>query len=98
MNSERIMKVLLSPLISEKSTRLSEKHKQFVFRVAPSATKPEIKQAVENCFDVKVKAVRVTNCKGKRKRFAQMDGKRKDWKKAYVALEAGQDINFAGVE
>lgn len=98
MNSERIMKILLSPLISEKSTLLAEKHKQFAFKVAPDATKPEIKKAVENCFNVKVKAVRVANCSGKRKRFGQMNGKRKDWKKAYVALQAGHDINFAGVE
>lgn len=95
MNQERLLQVLLSPHISEKSTRLAEKHKQIVFKVTVDATKPEIKAAVEQLFDVKVRSVSVVNCKGKTKRFGNIQGKRKNWKKAYVALKEGYDINFA---
>ncbi|MGF1529624.1 MAG: 50S ribosomal protein L23 [Candidatus Competibacterales bacterium] len=98
MNRERLMKVLLAPHLSEKASRLGDEHNQVAFRVATDATKPEIKAAVELMFDVKVQAVNVVNVKGKRKRFGARFGQRKDWRKAYVALEPGEDINFMGSE
>ena len=96
MNQERLMKVLLSPHISEKGTNIAEKNRQFIFRVASDATKPEVRGAVELMFDVKVDAVQIANMKGKKKRFGQMEGKRSGWKKAYVTLAEGQDIDFLG--
>jgi large subunit ribosomal protein L23 len=96
MNQERVMKVLLAPHVSEKATVVAEKHKQFVFRVAPDATKPEIKQAVEQLFSVQVEQVRVVNCGGKTKRSGASYGKRSDFRKAYVALKPGFDIDFTG--
>jgi len=98
MNRERIFKVLKAPLISEKATMLAEKHNQVVFKVAPNATKPEIKKAVEALFNVKVESVQTVNIKGKTKRTARGLGKRNDTHKAYVRLVAGQDIDFADVE
>lgn len=98
MSKERLMKILLSPLVSEKSARIADKHNQMTFKVAVDATKPEIKKAVEMMFDVKVDAVRVLNMQGKKKRFSNMLGKRKDWKKAYVTLAEGSDIDFLGAE
>lgn len=98
MSQERLMKVLLGPHVSEKTTMAAEKANQIVFKVTPDATKPEIKKAVELLFDVKVDNVTVSNVNGKVKRSGQKFGKRKDWKKAYVRLEAGQDINFLGAE
>lgn len=95
MNKERLMKVLLAPVVSEKSATVADAARQFTFRVVPDATKPEIAGAVELMFDVQVEKVQVVNVKGKRKRFGQMMGKRKDWKKAYVRLKEGQDIDFA---
>ena len=96
MNQERIMQVLLAPHISEKSAVLADSDRQHVFKVLPTATKTEIKQAVESLFNVKVDQVRVVNVKGKTKRFGQRNGKRSDWRKAYVKLAEGQDIDFAG--
>ncbi len=98
MNQERMMNVLLSPHVSEKSTRVADRHNQFVFRVAGSAAKPEIKRAVELMFDVKVADVRVINVRGKSKRFGRMAGTRSGWKKAYVTLQTGYDINLMGPE
>lgn len=98
MIHERLMQVLLAPHISEKSTMMAEKHNHVVFKVARDATKKEIKQAVEQLFDVKVTAVRVVNVKGKTKRFRQQEGQRKNWKKAYVTLTKGHDIDFIGAE
>ena len=98
MKQERLMKVLLGPLVSEKTTRAAELANQMAFKVSPDATKPEIKQAVEMLFDVKVDDVTVSNVRGKVKRSGQTFGKRKNWKKAYVRLQAGQDINFLGAE
>ena len=97
MNQERLMQVLLTPRVTEKSTLLADKHRQFVFKVVKDATKPEVKQAVEKMFAVEVEAVRVINMKGKRKTFRQKRGRRADWKKAYVKLKPGFDIDFAGV-
>jgi len=98
MNQERIYKVLLGPHISEKATVVADKDGQFVFRVAPDATKPEIKTAVEQLFEVKVRSVQVLNIKGKTKRTARGVGKRNDVRKAYVSLADGHDIDFADVE
>lgn len=96
MNQERLLQVILAPIVSEKSTMVSEKNQQVVFRVAVDATKPEIKAAVEMLFNVKVEGVSTVNVKGKVKRFGRMTGRRKDWKKAYVSLVQGQEINLAG--
>jgi len=95
MSKERLLKILLAPLISEKSVNAADTGNQFAFKVANDATKPEIKAAVEMLFEVNVEKVQVLNVKGKSKRFGQRMGKRPDWKKAYVRLAAGQDINFA---
>jgi large subunit ribosomal protein L23 len=94
MNQERLMQVLLAPQISEKATFVAEKNEQVVFRVATDATKPEIKAAVELLFKVDVEGVQVANVKGKSKRFKGATGRRKGWKKAFVSLKAGQEINF----
>lgn len=93
---ERLMQVLLAPHVSEKGTTVADKHNQVVFRVLRNADKGEIRQAVETLFKVKVTQVRTLNVRGKNKRFGQMAGRRPDWKKAYVTLAAGQEINFAG--
>jgi large subunit ribosomal protein L23 len=98
MNQERIYKVLLGPHISEKATVVADRDGQFVFRVSPDATKPEIKAAVEFLFEVKVRNVQVLNIKGKTKRTARGIGKRNDLRKAYVRLADGHDIDFADVE
>ena len=94
MNQERVFKVLVGPHISEKATVLADSKGQFVFKVATDATKLEIKKAVESLFDVKVAAVNTLNVQGKTKRTARGLGKRNDWKKAYVSLQAGQDLDF----
>jgi len=98
VNDERLMQVLLSPHISEKSTRLGEGSNQVVFRVRRDARKPEIKRAVEKMFSVEVEGVQVANVKGKRKGMMRSAGKRSDWKKAYVRLKPGHDIDFVGAE
>ena len=94
MNQERLMQVLLAPQISEKATFIAEKNEQVVFRVVSTATKPEVKAAVELLFKVSVESVQIANVKGKQKRFGRYMGSRKNWKKAYVCLTAGQEINF----
>jgi len=96
MNRERLMQVLLSPIISEKANIAAEASAQYAFRVAPDADKREIGRAVELMFDVKVDRVQVINVKGKRKRFRQRMGKRSGWRKAYVRLQPGHDIDFGG--
>ncbi len=99
MNQERLMKVLLAPHVSEKSSVAAELNNQYVFKVLPDATKPEIKKAVELMFEVKVDDVRVVNMKGKTKgRPGMRMGRRPNWKKAYVSLSQGQEIDFAGAE
>lgn len=97
-SQERLMKVLLAPQISEKATRVADKNEQVIFRVASDATKPEIKAAVELMFKVSVDSVQVANVKGKVKRMGRYVGRRNNWKKAYVCLAAGQEINFAASE
>jgi len=96
--AERLMKVVLAPVVSEKSTLVADKNRQYVFRVADDATKPEVKAAIELLFKTKVQDVTVTNVKGKQKRFGRFTGRRRSWKKAYVRLAAGQEINFASTE
>jgi large subunit ribosomal protein L23 len=98
MSQERLMKVLLEPRITEKSSLLGDKHNQFVFKVVRDATRPEIKKAVELLFEVEVESVQVLNVKGKSKRFSQMLGRRSDWKKAYVKLKPGFDIDYMGAQ
>jgi large subunit ribosomal protein L23 len=94
MSNERLMKVLLGPLMSEKSANAADNARQFTFKVTTDATKPEIAAAVELLFDVTVDKVQTIRVKGKSKRFGQIQGKRKDWKKAIVRLAEGQDIDF----
>ena len=99
-NSERLMTVLLAPVVSEKGTYIADKHQQVIFRVMPNATKPEVKAAVELMFGkkdkpIEVMSVQIVNVKGKKKRFGQFTGRRRNWKKAYVCLKPGQEINFA---
>ena len=98
MNQERLIQILLAPHTSEKSHRVAERYNQIVFKVARDATKPEIKDAVELLFKVKVTGVTVLNVKGKRKRFGALAGRRSDWKKAYVSLEAGHEIDFLAAQ
>ena len=98
INEERLLNILLAPQISEKATFVAEKNEQVIFRVASDATKPEVKAAVEKLFKVTVDSVQISNVKGKQKRFGRYMGRRQDWKKAYVCLAAGQEINFAGSE
>jgi len=98
MNQERLMKVLLSPHVSEKATRAGDRANQYVFKVLPDATKPEIKKAVETLFKVEVKGVQIAVLKGKNKRFGHLYGRRSDWKKAYVRLAEGQEIDLLGPE
>jgi large subunit ribosomal protein L23 len=97
-NSEALMSVLIGPHLSEKGSRASESLRQFVFRVRPDASKAQIRKAVELMFEVKVTGVRVVNVLGKYRRFGSTPGRRKDWKKAYVTLAEGQDIQFLGAE
>ena len=96
MNQERLMKILLSPIVSEKSTQIGEQNNQVAFRVLQDATKPEIKAAVELMFKVQVDTVRVLNQKGKAKRYGKTSGRRRETRKAYVSLAQGQEINFVG--
>ena len=94
MNQERLLQVLLAPQISEKATFIADKNEQVVFRVVPSATKVEVKAAVEMLFKVSVASVQIANVKGKSKRSGRSVGRRSDWKKAFVCLKPGQEINF----
>ncbi|MDP1520163.1 50S ribosomal protein L23 [Porticoccus litoralis] len=98
MNQERIFNVLLRPHITEKTAVAADAQNLVVFKVTADATKPQVKAAVEQLFDVKVADVRVANVKGKTKRTRFGLGKRSDWKKAYVRLEQGQEIDFAVTE
>lgn len=96
MNPDRIYSVILGPHVSEKSTVLGELNNQYTFKVAVDATKAEVKEAVEKIFDVVVKDLQTLNVKGKTKRTAKGRMRRRsDWKKAYVRLEQGHEIDFA---
>jgi len=96
--TDRLMTVVLAPVVSEKSTFVADRNRQYVFRVADDATKPEIKAAVELMFKTKVDGVTVTNVRGKEVRRGRAFGRRRSWKKAYVRLAEGQEINFAATE
>jgi len=96
MNQERLLKVLLAPHVTEKATVAAELNQQFVFKVVPDANKTEIKKAVELLFEVEVDSVQVANVKGKRKRFGAIQGRRSGFKKAYVKLKPGSEIDLAG--
>jgi large subunit ribosomal protein L23 len=98
MSTNRLYQVLLSPRVTEKTTRVGESSNQYVFRVTKDANKSEVKGAVEMLFDVNVESVRIVNVKGKSKSFRQRPGKRNDWKKAYVRVQEGQVIDFLGGE
>ena len=95
LEKSNLAKVLIAPVVSEKSTISAEDNNRIVFKVQKVATKLEIKKAVELMFDVEVDTVQVLNVKGKVKRFGRALGKRSDWKKAYVKLKSGHDIDFA---
>lgn len=98
MKEQQLFDVIVGPHVSEKGTRVADKNRQFVFVVRRDASKPVIKQAVEKMFNVQVETVSVVNVKGKSKRSGKTPGRRQDWKKAYVSLKPGQDINFMGGE
>ena len=97
MNQERIYQIIRRPHVSEKTAGLADKDNQIAFEVAKTATKPEIKAAVEAMFEVKVADVKTSIVKGKKKRFGRIEGKRSDWKKALVRLQDGHDIDFIGL-
>ena len=94
-NTYQLAGVLEAPIISEKSTNAAEKNKQFVFKVLKTASKKQVKNAVEVMFSVEVDSVHVLNVKGKQKRAGKTLGQRSDWKKAYVKLKPGNDIEFS---
>ena len=98
IQKERLLQVLLAPQVSEKSTFVGEKNNQVIFRVMPDATKPEIKAAVELMCKVEVAGVQTSSVKGKEKRFGRFVGRRRNWKKAFVSLKPGQEINLAAGE
>jgi large subunit ribosomal protein L23 len=98
MNQERLFKVLLGPHITEKAASATGSATQVAFKVATDASKLEVKKAVEKLFEVKVEGVRVINVKGKTRLTRTGMGKRSDWKKAYVRLAEGQDIDFSVTE
>ena len=98
LSKDRLAGVVIAPHVSEKSARLSSEGNQYVFRVRRDATKPEIRAAVEFLFEVKVDTVHVVNQPGKEKRFGRSLGRRQDWKKAYVRLQEGQQIEMGGSE
>jgi large subunit ribosomal protein L23 len=97
-HQERLTQVILGPHVSEKTTSAADKLNQVVFKVRPDATKNEIKRAVELLFEVKVENVAVTRVAGKEKRFGARKGRRSDWKKAYVRLAPGHDLDFISPE
>ena len=97
-SSDRLMNVVLAPVVSEKSTFVADKNRQYVFRVSDDATKPEIRAAIELMFKIKVEGVTVANVKGKQRRFGRTIGRKRSWKKAYVRLAEGQEINFAAAQ
>jgi large subunit ribosomal protein L23 len=97
VNDERLMSILIAPHVSEKSTRVAEGSNQFTFRVRVDARKPEVRRAVEKMFNVEVESVSVLNVKGKNKGLRGKNrGRRPDWRKAYVRLKPGHDIDFLG--
>ncbi len=98
MSQDFLYKVILGSVVSEKATRIGDKHNQYIFSIVPEATKEDVKAAVEFLFKVKVSSVQVVNIKGKQKRNGRFPGKRSDVRKAYVCLADDQEINFAEVK
>ena len=98
MKTKRLYTIILGPHTTEKSVRAADRNRQVVFKVAKDATKVELAEAVQTLFSVKVDSVRIVNVKGKRKQFKQTQGQRSDWKKAYVRLAEGHDINLANFQ
>lgn len=98
MNQERLYQIILSPHVSEKTTIIAEKKNEHVFRVHATATKPEIKDAIEFLFQAKVKAVRIVNVKSKKRIFRNIEGCKKAWKKAYVTLQSDQKLDLIGTQ
>jgi large subunit ribosomal protein L23 len=98
VNEKRLYSIILGPHTTEKSVKMSDKNRQVAFRVARDATKPEVAKAIEKLFSVKVDSVGIVNVKGKIKQFKQVAGQRSDWKKAYVHLAEGHDINLANFQ
>ena len=96
--NDRLMQIILAPIVTEKATIVADKNQQVAFRVIADATKPEIKAAVELLFKVEVDSVQVLNRKGKVKRFGRFVGRRRNERKAYVCLKDGQEIDFAEVK
>ena len=94
MNAERLYQVILAPIVTENATMVAEKNQQIAFRVAPDATKFEIKAAVEKLFNVEVESVQVLNQFGKAKRFGRFEGRRRNERKAYVRVKDGQELDF----
>ncbi|CUX96827.1 50S ribosomal protein L23 [Candidatus Doolittlea endobia] len=95
-SEERLLKVLRAPHVSEKASTEMERHNTIVLKVTKDATKAEIKAAVHKLFKVEVNNVRTLVIKGKTKRHRQCIGRRNDWKKAYVTLTKGQNLDFIG--
>ena len=97
-NPERLLTLLLAPIVSEKATQIADRHNQVIFRVRPDASKGEVKAAVELMWKdkkIEVESVQIVNVQGKVKRFGAYKGRRRHWKKAYVSLRPGQELNFA---
>lgn len=97
-SQERILKTVMRPHVSDKTYRLSDTNSTVVFQVARFANKHDVKAAIEKLFEVKVVCVNILNVKGKTRRFGRVEGRTKDWKKAYVRLAEGHEINFVGAE
>ncbi len=97
MNEEKMYQIVRRPHVSEKTAGAADAHRQITFEVLKTATKPEVKEAVETLFKVEVQSVKTVMVKGKSKRTGRFMGKRSDWKKAYVTLKEGHDIDFIGM-
>jgi len=95
---DQLRTVLIAPHVSEKSTLLSQNSGQIAFKVRADSNKKQIKKAVEEMFKVKVSSVKTISVKGKKKRMGMRQGKTKDWKKAYIKLEEGQNLDFMNTE
>tara|TARA_B100000035_G_scaffold314791_1_gene332294 strand:+ start:14646 stop:14954 length:309 start_codon:yes stop_codon:yes gene_type:complete len=95
-NTDKSLQTVLAPQITEKATMIADKNNQIAFKVTKDATKSEVKMAIETMFKVEVRSINILNINGKTKRSRTGMGKRNDWKKAYVCLKPGQEINFTG--
>ena len=94
--TDKSLRAVLAPQVTEKATMIADKHNQVAFKVTKDATKKEVKEAIELMFKVEVTAVNILNVNGKTKRAGKLMGKRNDWKKAYISIKTGQEINFTG--